>query len=165
MLIFGRLIGLRVRNPAKLILYQMNFSNSRYSSRNGWRDQYWQNARFVFESCDFHVLSLFIFLPYMYRKVWMLAFQFHWNHLISTSRAQALHKTSTGGQICQLSSIYFFLNISSKSVFKTQNKEYQGILYIKHRQNTRWIWIKLSNNMVASHINKSPYFIGLDFIY
>jgi len=48
-----------------------------------------------------------------------------------------LHKTSTEGQICQLPPIYFFLHLSSKSAFKTKNKEYQGILYIKHRQNTR----------------------------
>ena len=36
--------------------------------------QHWQNARFIFEGCDFHALCLFIFLSYMYRKVWMLVF-------------------------------------------------------------------------------------------
>jgi hypothetical protein len=33
----GRLIGFRVRNPKQLSLHQMDFSNSRYSSRNGWK--------------------------------------------------------------------------------------------------------------------------------
>jgi len=36
--------------------------------------QHWQIARFDFEGCDFHALLYFIFLPYMSRKVWMLAF-------------------------------------------------------------------------------------------
>ena len=43
----------------------------------------------------------------------------HWNHFILTSRAHALHKISTEGQICQLSPIYSFLHLSSKSAFKT----------------------------------------------
>jgi hypothetical protein len=58
---FGRLIGLQVRNPKTLSLHLMDFSSLRYSSRNGQR-QYWKNARFVFEGCDFHAFSLFIFL-------------------------------------------------------------------------------------------------------
>ena len=61
----------------------------------------------------------FFFLPYMYRKVWMLAFLCHQNHFVLTSSAQVLHKTSIGGQICQLSTIQFFLNLTSKSAFKT----------------------------------------------
>jgi len=36
--------------------------------------QHWQIARFEFEGCDFHALPYFIFLPYISRKVWMLAF-------------------------------------------------------------------------------------------
>jgi hypothetical protein len=34
---FGRLISLRVRNPTKLSLHQMDLSCLRYSSRNGWK--------------------------------------------------------------------------------------------------------------------------------
>jgi hypothetical protein len=33
-----------------------------------------QIARFDFEDCDFHTLFYFIFLPYISRNVWMLAF-------------------------------------------------------------------------------------------
>jgi hypothetical protein len=83
------------------------------------KDQHWQIARFDIEGCDFHVVPYFIFLPYISRKVWMLAFLFHWNHFISTSRAHALHKTSTANQICQLPSIYSFLHLSSKNALKT----------------------------------------------
>jgi hypothetical protein len=36
--------------------------------------QHWQIARIDFEGCDFHALPYFIFLPYMFRKVWMLDF-------------------------------------------------------------------------------------------
>ena len=59
------------------------------------------------------------------------------NHFISISRTRALHKTSIERQICQLPPIYSFLYLLSKSAFKTQNKEYQNILYIKHGQNIR----------------------------
>ena len=66
------------------------------------------------------MIFLFLFfLHYISRKVWMLAFQCHWNHFISISRTQALHKTSTERQICQLPQIYSFLHLSSKSAFKT----------------------------------------------
>ena len=66
------------------------------------------------------MIFLFLFfLHYIYRKVWMLAFQCHWNHFISISRTHALHKTSTERQICQLPPIYSFLHLSSKSAFKT----------------------------------------------
>jgi hypothetical protein len=38
------------------------------------KGQHWQIARFDFEGYDFHVLPFFLFfLPYIYRKVWMLA--------------------------------------------------------------------------------------------
>jgi len=36
---FGRMIGLWVGNPKKISLHQMDFSNSRYSSRNGRRSK------------------------------------------------------------------------------------------------------------------------------
>ena len=66
------------------------------------------------------MIFLFLFfLHYISRKVWMLAFQCHWNHFISNSRTHALHKTSTERQICQLPPIYSFLHLSSKSTFKT----------------------------------------------
>ena len=38
------------------------------------KGQHWQIARFDFEGCDFHALSYFIFLPYIYKKLWMLYF-------------------------------------------------------------------------------------------
>ena len=65
------------------------------------------------------IFLLLFFLHYISRKVWMLAFQCHWNHFISISRTHALHKTSTERQICQLPPIYSFLHLSSKNVFKT----------------------------------------------
>ena len=66
------------------------------------------------------MIFLFLFfLHYISRKVWMLAFQCHWNHFISISRTHALHKTSTERQICQLPPIYSLLHLSSKSAFKT----------------------------------------------
>ena len=71
---FGRLIGLRVRNPKQLSLHQMDFCSSRYSSRNGQRS--------ILAECEIGLwmlwfpCSLFFlfFLPYMYKKVWILAF-------------------------------------------------------------------------------------------
>jgi hypothetical protein len=80
--------------------------------------QYWQIARFDFEGCDFHALSYFIFLLDV-QKGMNVSFLMLLNHFISTSRAHAQHKTSTEGQICQLSPIYSFLHLSSKSAFKT----------------------------------------------
>ena len=66
------------------------------------------------------IIFLFLFfLHYTSRKVWMLAFLCHWNHFISISRTHALHKISTERQIYQLSPIYSFLHLSSKSTFKT----------------------------------------------
>ena len=66
------------------------------------------------------IIFLFLFfLHYTSRKVWMLAFQCHQNHFILISRTHALYKTSTERQICQLSPIYSFLHLSSKSTFKT----------------------------------------------
>jgi hypothetical protein len=38
------------------------------------KGQHWQIARFDFEGCNFHALPYFIFLAYISRKVWMLAF-------------------------------------------------------------------------------------------
>jgi len=83
------------------------------------KGQHWQNARFVFEGCDLYVLSLFIFLSIYVQKGMDVSFLMPLESLCLTSRAQALHKTSIGGQICQLSPIYFFLNLTSKSSFKT----------------------------------------------
>jgi len=60
----------------------------------------------------------------------MLAFKFHWNHFVWTSKAQVLHKTSIESQIYQLSPIYFFLKLTFKSAFKELKKEYQDILCI-----------------------------------
>ena len=66
------------------------------------------------------MIFLFLFfLHYISRKVWMLAFQCHWNHFISISRTHALHKTLTEHQIYQLPPIYSLLHLSSKSAFKT----------------------------------------------
>ena len=66
------------------------------------------------------MIFLFLFfLHYISRKVWMLAFQCHWNHFILISRTHALHRTSTERQICQLPPIYSFLHLSSKNAFKT----------------------------------------------
>ena len=68
------------------------------------------------------ISMIFLFLFFLHcisRKVWMLAFQCHWNHFILISRTHALHKTSTEHQICQLLPIYSFLHLSSKSAFKT----------------------------------------------
>ena len=68
------------------------------------------------------ISMIFLFLFFLHcisRKVWMLAFQCHWNHFISISRTHALNKTSTERQICQLPPIYSFLHLSSKSAFKT----------------------------------------------
>ena len=48
------------------------------------------------------IFIFLFFLHYISRKVWMLAFQCHWNHFISIFRTHALHKTSTERQICQL---------------------------------------------------------------
>jgi hypothetical protein len=33
------------------------------------KGQHWQNARFDFEGCDFHDISLFIFLALNFQKV------------------------------------------------------------------------------------------------
>ena len=65
------------------------------------------------------IFLLLFLLHYISRKVWMSAFYFHWNHFISISRASALHKTSTEGQICQSPPITSFLHLSSKNAFKT----------------------------------------------
>ena len=101
---FGRLIGLQVRNPKKLSLHQLDFCSSRYSSRNGWRS--------TLAKCEIWLWRLRFPCSFFF-------YLFTWKHIISTSRVQALHKTSTEGQICQLPPIYFFLYLSSKSAFKT----------------------------------------------
>jgi hypothetical protein len=123
LLTFGRLIGHWVKSPKKFSLHQMDFYSSRYSSWNDWRStsaeceiQLWR----LWFPCS---LLLLFFLPYMYSKVWMLVF------FVSTSRAQALHKTSIIGQICQLSPIYFFFNLASKSAFKTLKKISRHFIY------------------------------------
>jgi hypothetical protein len=36
--------------------------------------QHWQIVIFDFEGCNFHALPYFIFLPLIYKKVWMLDF-------------------------------------------------------------------------------------------
>jgi hypothetical protein len=38
------------------------------------KGQHWQIAKFDFAGYDFHDLPYFIFLPSMFKKVWMLAF-------------------------------------------------------------------------------------------
>jgi hypothetical protein len=80
--------------------------------------QHWQITRFDFKGCDFHALPYFIFLPWMSKTIWVLAFLMPLELLYFDSRAHALHKTSTEGQICQLPPIYSFLHLSSKSAFK-----------------------------------------------
>ena len=65
----GRLICLRVRNPTKLSLHQMDFSNSRYSSQNDLRSKLAEC-----ETCFLRLWfqSSFFLLPYMYKNIWML---------------------------------------------------------------------------------------------
>ena len=50
----------------------------------------------------------------------MLAFECHWNHFISISRASALHKTPTEGQICQ-SPPFCIFHPKMPSKHKTKN--------------------------------------------
>ena len=38
------------------------------------KGQHWQNARFDFEGCDFHDLSLFIFLALNFQKAMDVSF-------------------------------------------------------------------------------------------
>jgi hypothetical protein len=97
---FGRLIGIWVRNIKKLSLHQMDFFNSRYLSRNGRKSKLTKCETCLWR-LKFPSSFFFIFLPYMYRKVWMLTFYCHWNHFISTFTTQVLHKTSIRCQICQ----------------------------------------------------------------
>jgi len=67
-------MGLRVRNPKKLVWRQMDFSNSRYSSLSGQRVNTGKMQDLCLKAAISMLFLFFIFLQYMYRKVWMLAF-------------------------------------------------------------------------------------------
>ena len=83
----------------KLSLHHMNFSNLRYSSQNGQR---WKLIDY--DTCLWRLQFPWFFLSsYMYRKVWLLAFQCLRNHFILTSTTHILHKTLIEDQIYQYS--------------------------------------------------------------
>ena len=99
---------------ASIVLLQLQILNFEWPKVNTCRMQ-----DLTLQDVISMIFLFLFFLHYISRKVWMLAFQCHWNHFILISRTHALHKTSTEGQICQLSPIYSFLHLSSKSAFKT----------------------------------------------